>query len=225
MMKVFVISSTEKFHTEIPVLIRMFQLGLTTFHLRKPKWSTSKLSEYIESIPKEYHKHIIIHSHHSLVLKYDLKGIHITRKHRKKMRKTRLRIMWYKLRRRHITITRTFHKLSDLVHHKEKYNYVFLTPVYEGISKNSHSGGFSRRAVEKMLQKTEYKVYGMGGIAPDKFEDLHSMGFAGGCLLGALWEAEGDKVEIYKECVREVKRLHRIDEAGGVPVDEDDILK
>ena len=63
-MIVSVITSPDKFTSEIPVVISLFKSGLPVLHLRKSKFSTKKLKEYIELIQykNEERKQIILHS-------------------------------------------------------------------------------------------------------------------------------------------------------------------
>src|SRR5580693_580545 len=87
-MKLIVISSSKTLANETQILTSFFEQGLQTLHLNKPKYSTPKLAKLIRSIPEKYHNRIIIHSHHNLLLKFDLKGVHLTKKHKKKKIRT-----------------------------------------------------------------------------------------------------------------------------------------
>ena len=92
-MKLVVLSASEPQDHEIEMLCKMFENGLEYFHLRKPKYSTYKLSDYIQSIPEQFRNRIIIHSHHELAVKYNLHGVYITRSHKRRLIRT-----WLKLR-------------------------------------------------------------------------------------------------------------------------------
>ena len=56
----------------------MFEHGLESLHIKKPGFSKKQLKKYIELIPTKHHNKIIIHSHYSLALRYNLKGIHLS---------------------------------------------------------------------------------------------------------------------------------------------------
>ena len=77
-MKLIVITSSRTIPDETTFVTKMFESGLMTLHLRKPRFSTNQLKEFLNEIPKHFHNRIVIHSHHKLALKYDLKGIHMT---------------------------------------------------------------------------------------------------------------------------------------------------
>lgn len=196
-MKFVVISSPDKFQTEISTITKLFAEGLDTFHVRKPKWSEEKMSEYLDMIPTKLRKRIIIHSHHKLAIKYKLFGIHLTKKYRTRSLKNRLRLINLKLKNPKLSVTRSCHQLSDLVDDNYDYEYVFLTPIFEGISKRSHSGGFSERAVKAILPECQHKVYALGGIQPSNISKVKELGFSGAAMLGCIWTTEGDKVSVF----------------------------
>src|SRR4051812_23918133 len=80
-MKLFLITPSTDVPDEQGLVTKMFESGLTTLHLRKPKHSTHQLTEYIKEIPSHFHNRIVIHSHHKLALKFHLKGIHLSSTH------------------------------------------------------------------------------------------------------------------------------------------------
>src|SRR5688572_30839119 len=118
-MEIVLITSSKKDETEPELVTKLFEAGLTTLHLRKPSFSTKQLTKYIEGIPASFHDRIIIHSHHDLVFKFKLKGIHFTNVHLER----KFKRWWFlrKLNARNIKImfTRSYHKLSE-VYDKEE---------------------------------------------------------------------------------------------------------
>src|SRR4051812_19891912 len=98
-MKMILISSSKKNDSEIGMLMNMFVYGLDTYHFRKKKFYTRQLKNYLEEIPVKYHNRIVIHSHHELALKYNLKGIYISSSHKKRKIRTWFWEKWLKFRR------------------------------------------------------------------------------------------------------------------------------
>jgi thiamine-phosphate pyrophosphorylase len=200
-MKFVVISSPDKFHTEIPTLTRLFEEGLHTFHIRKPRWPAERMNEYLQMIPKRYLNRIIIHSHHKLAIKYKLLGVHLTKKHRNRSLRNRFRLLRLKLKNPKLQVTRSCHQLCELSEDSYNYAYVFLTPIFDGISKRSPSAGFSERAIRAMLPECEHDVIALGGIQPSNISKVKDLGFAGAAMLGCIWTAETDKVAVFQEAV------------------------
>ena len=187
----------------------MFEQGLDTLHLRKPDFSSKNLAEYLELIPSEYHNRIVIHSHHKLAKKFNLKGVHFSKVHRDKKYNTQLKYFIFRLRFRNILTTRSCHKIHKLEENPNRYSYVFLSPMFESISKKSHSGLFSDRHITKALATKKHTVYALGGVDESKFKGLNDLGFEGVALLGAIWNTEQEPLNAYLSAVEAIKDLKR----------------
>jgi thiamine-phosphate pyrophosphorylase len=135
-MKLIVISSSEELDGEIKMIHELFEAGLQNFHLRKPKLSTNALRRYLDRINPKYYNRIVIHSHHELSVSYKLRGIHLTEHHRgKNYWQSWLRLKYIKLRRSDIQVTAGLHTIGSLSRENPGYAYVFLSPVFNSISK------------------------------------------------------------------------------------------
>ncbi|MBN4051374.1 thiamine phosphate synthase [bacterium AH-315-M05] len=202
-MKLIVISSHKKNPSEPEIITQLFKNGLEIFHLRKPRFSQKELEEYLNLIPVEFFKRITIHSYHKLALKYNLRGIHLTRRHRRQKFKLWLKIKYIESQNPNIKITASFHSLESLFEDDRNYDYVFLSPVFDSISKGNYQAKFSGHNLEIILSKTQHNVIALGGVDIDKIDKIKEMNFAGMALHGAIWESK-DPVEafrnIYKAC-------------------------
>lgn len=199
-MELLVISSPKKAEGEVADTIRMFENGLQRYHLRKPRVSKKYIKEFIELIPAKYRHRIVIHSNHNYAFRYKLGGIHISKKHRGNMFKLRLKIMWYRMKNPKFIVTRSCHKLGDLGALKLPYSYVFLSPVFDSISVNSLSAGFSIRGLSSALSECAVPVYAMGGTEPKRFQQIADLGFSGVAVLGYMWSAE-NRSEAFEQCL------------------------
>ena len=208
-MKLIVFSSHSNFRSEPKQVVRMFEHGLETLHLRKPDFSSKNLVEYLELIPSEYHDRIVIHSHHKLVKKFNLKGVHFSKVHRDKNYNTKLKYLTFRLKFGNILITRSCHKIHKLEENYNRYTYVFLSPIYESISKKSHCGLFSERHIKKALTVKKSKVYALGGVEESKFKELNDLGFEGVALLGAIWDTDQEPLNAYLSAKEAIKNLER----------------
>src|SRR5665213_2665373 len=106
-MKLILISPSDKNDSEIPFLIKMFENGLPTYHVRKVKYSTRKLRDYLLEVPEKYRNRLVIHSHHELALKFGLKGVYISRSHKKRKKRTWLRMLWFRIRKINLEVSAT----------------------------------------------------------------------------------------------------------------------
>lgn len=198
-MRLIVISSPNKFESELKLLPRFFNCGLEVFHLRKPKFSYRRMNKYLSHVPGEYLDRIIIHTHHRLALKYKLRGIHITEKQKKKKLLTWLKLMILKFFRKKLAVTTSFHSVADLLRDKKKYHYVFLSPIFDSISKKNHRGAFSESSLKNGLRNTRHSVIALGGIEPDNISRAREFGFKGIAVLGSIWRENKDPMESFKE--------------------------
>jgi len=207
-MEFVVFSSVDKIHSEIQMVQKMFDEGLETFHLRKPKFSTSELEEYMNSLPERYHHKVILHTHHKLAKNFKVKGIHLGHKHRKKKYNSNLKIRILKLRHSSWIITRSCHKLRNLIDEAGKYSYVFLSPVFDSVSRQAHSGNFGKRALQDLLSKNSVKVYALGGIDETRVEEAFEMGFYGVAALGSIWETDRSPIDVFRAIQGKVKEVN-----------------
>lgn len=189
-MRIIVISPTKTTDNEISVVCQLFKSGLQTLHLRKPGYSAKKLKEYLQSIPKEYHNRIVIHSHHKLALKFNLQGIHYTSKDRKFNWKRRW--LKYKIMRKnpYHTVSTSFHKIMSLDQDQGSWDYVFLSPIFDSISNKDYQSGFNEFNLKKALDRTLLNVIALGGIDTERIPQILEYNFFGCALLGTIWESE-----------------------------------
>jgi thiamine-phosphate pyrophosphorylase len=188
-MKVVLITPSGKSDNEIAAVIQMFEAGLDTLHVRKNRFSTKELDAYINQIPKHFHNRLIIHSHHRLALKYDLKGFHFTSTHLKKKISLWLNTKFIYLRKPRLIKSISFRRASDLyLPQVVSTNYCFLGTMFHNVSGELYSG-FYPEVVEAAIQKTNMKIIARGGINTNSVEQAYKLGFYGVALYGHIWKS------------------------------------
>ena len=202
-MEIVLITSSKKDDHEPELVTKFFEAGLTTLHLRKPNWSTRAVIAYLDAIPPAFRNRIIIHSHHDLIFKYDLKGIHWTEVHL-----TRKFKKWWFLRKlaasqKKVLFTRSYHKLSE-VYNKEElvFDYYLIGTIYNNITNEFYSG-FYEQGVNAAIKTANKKFVARGGINEVTIEKSVKYGFKGVALNSQIWKAESpfDRfIEILDEC-------------------------
>jgi thiamine-phosphate pyrophosphorylase len=188
-MKVAVITPSKKDDNEISSVIQMFEAGLETLHVRKNRFSTKELEEYIKEIPAHFHNRIIIHSHHRLALKYNLKGVHFTSTHLKQ----KLQLWWNTrmiyLRKPKLIKTISYKRANDLYpEEKVKTDYCFLGTMFHNLNGELYSG-FYAETVEAVIKKSGKQIYARGGVNEKSVELAYKLGFHGIALYGYLWKS------------------------------------
>jgi thiamine-phosphate pyrophosphorylase len=195
-MMIIAVSTSEKSEKEITIVRELFKNGLDIFHLRKFNCSGKDIEKYIQQIPQMYWSKIVLHSHHRFFLKYGLKGIHISERHKRKKFITWLRILYYRYKRPALTVSTSFRSLIKLSKSDRNYSYVFLNAPVDLSMENKGIVTFERHRLEEILKKTACPVFAIGGVRFDNIEHFYKMGFEGICLKGALWNSP-DPVESF----------------------------
>jgi thiamine-phosphate pyrophosphorylase len=188
-MKLIIISSSSSIENETLIVTKLFEAGLETFHLRKHKLSMKKTKEFIKEIPAHFHNRIIIHSHHKLARKFSLKGIHLTKSHKKRKFQTWLSIKIIQLKNPSIIITTSFSNIGQLfeTNHQYNYNYSFLSPIFDSLG-SKFQGGFTEYSLKSAMQKTPMNIIARGGVDITAIEKAHNIGFKGLAFYSCIWK-------------------------------------
>jgi thiamine-phosphate pyrophosphorylase len=207
-LKVILVSPEKDYPEEHGLVMEMFRLGLSQYHVRKPKYSTEKLKSYLSKFDPKYIDRIVIHTHHELAAQFKIRGIHLTERHRKNNKLFNWFMLKYlKYRRPDLQISTSFHVIHSLKYYHPRYRYVFLNPIFESISKLGHKSTFNENSLRAALQKTKYKVIALGGVTADRISEVKDYGFAGFGLLGIIWQGD-DPIAEYKKVIDKCKELN-----------------
>ncbi|MGJ5640931.1 thiamine phosphate synthase [Formosa sp. S-31] len=176
-------SPPENHPNEQDLLQDMFCNGLAVYHLRKPGISLEVFEEYLNAVDQKYHNRIVLHNHHEISQVYNVKGIHFKEFHREQLEN---KIPEYAkvLRKSGKTISSSFHNLDALNQCSVEFDYQFLSPVFNSISKSGYTGkGFH-------VQHCLKKLIALGGVHVNRLQEVLELGYAGAAVLGAVWESD-----------------------------------
>lgn len=184
---IILISNPAPVKDEHEVIRQIFDEGLEVFHLRRKKYSESEIRTFIENIPDKYHGKTVLHSHYHLAGEYGLRGIHVPPTFKGEMPGA--------------TLSVSFHSLEEIQKSELQFDYGFLSPVFDSISKEGYQSRFKAGELKLFLKDMKAKIIALGGIDEDKIEPVRNMGFSGIALLGAIWQNEhpADKFKRIKE--------------------------
>ncbi|MBP5419444.1 MAG: thiamine phosphate synthase [Bacteroidales bacterium] len=149
-------------------------------HIRKPDAPAELVDNLINSIDSEHYNRIVIHYNFDLAARYHLGGIHLSGK-------TPTAPYGWQGR-----VSASCHSLDEVKQKAAECDYVFLSPIFNSISKNGYNAAFSD--AELCEARTQGiitpKVYALGGITPEKIAQISTWGFGGFAVLGDIWRAE-----------------------------------
>jgi thiamine-phosphate pyrophosphorylase len=205
-MKLIVISSSKSIENETVLVSQLFEEGLRTFHLRKHNMSTREMKEYINQIPAKFHNRIYLHTHHQLALTFNIKGIHLTSKHKKQHWKTFLNLLFIRLRRPLLEVTTSVKTLGEVYEEEPqfKYNYIFLSPIFDH-AESKFQGAFSDYSLKVALHKSAKEVIARGGVDIPVIAKTHELGFNGLAFYNCIWK-DPNPVSKFNDIVYEFQR-------------------
>ncbi|OHX66949.1 thiamine phosphate synthase [Flammeovirga pacifica] len=163
--------------------------GIDVMHLRKPNASIDEIEDLIKVIPTKYFPQITLHQYHELVEKYNLGGIHLREAERIKISEEQL-IIWKNKGKR---LSSSVHQVEKIVLVNELFDYLFLSPVFDSISKEGYT---SNKAILETMKTNSFSrhLIALGGISPLTIPNLKDTSFKGAALLGYLWEESPTKL-------------------------------
>jgi len=183
-MQLIIITPPADYPHEPRVVARILQQTPATIHLRKPGREKRDLVAYLQEIPAGLHGRIMAHSHPELLDRFALRGIHFTEGQRKKNPQT---IRQLRHERPKVRISSSFHGLADIPTAGGLFDYVFLSPVYDSLSKPGYRAAFDHHELRHFLAAVDQKVVALGGIDGRRTGETAALGFAGAAVLGAVW--------------------------------------
>jgi len=105
-----------------------------------------------------------------------------------------------------IEVSTSLHLINSIMRYNPEYNYVFLSPIFDSISKVGYKNTFSEITLRDALKKTKYEVVAMGGVNYDVLDKVKEYGFKGFALLGSIW-TNPDPVGEYKRVAEKWQQI------------------
>lgn len=197
-MKLIIITQENIIENEAEAINLLFDEGLSILHLRKPDYSETEIERFINNINPQYREKIVLHDHFQLAKKFELKGVHLNRRNPNPPIHSKL------------SISKSCHNFDD-VKQSAKYSYVFLSPIFDSISKQGYNQAFSN---EKLIEAKDIgiinnNVIALGGISIETIPIAARYGFGGVAVLGSLW-GNFAKDKDYISLINRFKQLQNI---------------
>ncbi|WP_321480360.1 thiamine phosphate synthase [uncultured Bacteroides sp.] len=202
-MKLIVVTTPTFFVEEDKIITALFEEGLDILHLRKPELPAMYTERLLTLIPEKYHHRIVTHEHFYLKNEFDLMGIHINNRNPEEPHDY------------HGHISCSCHSIEEVKTKKAQYNYVFLSPIYDCISKEGYNSPYSAEELRKAASEgiIDNKVIALGGITPDNLMEIKDFGFGGAAVLGNLWNHfDACSDQNYRSVIEHFKMLKEMSE-------------
>lgn len=176
-MKLIVVTAPTFFVEEDKIITALFEEGLDILHLRKPETPAMFSERLLTLIPQKYHRRIVTHEHFYLQEEFNLMGIHLNVRNPKEPHDYS----------GHVSCT--CHSIKEIQNKKHFYDYLFLSPIYDCITKTEVSSGFTAEELRQAGRDKliDNKVMALGGITPENILEIKDYGFGGAVVMGDLW--------------------------------------
>lgn len=195
MKKLILITAEEFVSNEGQLIMEAIDCGADYVHIRKPHTTIDRVAHLIESISSPYHSQLVLHDFHSLAMQYNVAAIHLNARHA-------IAPSWW-----NGNTSRSCHTLEEIIQHKNKHQYLLLSPIYNSISKVGYKSAFTPQLLNEAHRQgiIDDNVIAMGGISTYNIKATIDCGFGGVAVLGSVWQ-EPTIEHIHKE-VKQLKQI------------------
>lgn len=165
--RIIAITEPVTFDNEGALIELMLRRGVDRVHVRKPGADAATVMSLIRSVDESLWPRLSIHGFQSIAADIGA-GIH--------------------LNAQNPTappgfggvLSRSCHSLCELA--ESGVDYQFLSPVFDSISKQGYRGAFNPATL-----RVGARTLALGGVTPERFNELRLCGFGGAAMLGYFW--------------------------------------
>ena len=183
-MKWIVITMPDFIENEANYINQLFEAGLDLLHLRKPESCIEDCERLLQEINPKWYPGIVVHDHFSLCGKYHLHGIHLNRRNHQVPDGFQG------------SLSRSCHSFKEVIEAQKEgvFSYVFLSPIFDSISKKGYKHTFANKDLEDAGNSgiINEKVIALGGVIPQFIPQLRVWNFGGAAFLGDIWNRRQD---------------------------------
>uniref|UniRef100_A0A7S2SP08 Thiamine phosphate synthase/TenI domain-containing protein n=1 Tax=Mucochytrium quahogii TaxID=96639 RepID=A0A7S2SP08_9STRA len=185
MERVFILTSPDAgVPDEAHKISRLAALDGVNVVVRKPGWDEQQVDDLMATIlanddgPALIRNSIIVHRYPGVCKRYRCKGVHLT-SNQSVQEAQGVEI-----------VGRSTHSVEEIFEFDGKVAYMFLSPIYNSISKQGYCSNFTPEQLERLFAKHKFqsKIVALGGVKPDNMSSTLEMGFDAVAILGFVWE-------------------------------------
>lgn len=176
-MKIIAITVPQIIDEDAYLISNLLKMGIYSVHLRKPEASIHECRTLLAKLTKEERAKIIIHDYPELYTGFSLKGIHINKNI------TSLPDGYNGFK------TRSCHSFEEITKYKHEYDYLFLSPIFDSISKVGYKSAFTKDELLKASTSgiIDHKIIALGGVTLDMTPYLKQLNFGGVAMIGGIY--------------------------------------
>ena len=176
-MKIIAITVPKMIDEDAYLISNLLKMGIHSIHLRKPEANIDECRQLLTKLTDAERAKIIIHDYPELYTEFSLKGIHINKNI------TSLPDGYNGFK------TRSCHSFEEIKRYKTEYDYLFLSPIFDSISKVGYKSRFTQEELLKASTSgiIDHKVIALGGITLDMMPYFRELNFGGIAMIGGIY--------------------------------------
>lgn len=215
MFETIVITSPEVIKNEAERINLLFLAGCPKVHVRKPNADRGDIVSLVSGITPRFRNRVVLSGFHDLAELFHLGGIHLSSSE------------WHQMSERPslypgATVSASCHSIDEIDHFPFDADYLYLSPIFDSISKEGYKSQYSLESLTPILQNIKRRVYALGGVSEQNIHKLPQTGFAGAAVLGAIWSTEGMEVMKLKTLLTpHILTIGGLDPTGGAGITKD----
>lgn len=204
-MRLIIITPEINHPEEIDFIHALFENGLLQLHVRKPFFSTTDYHDFLCQINQKYHSRISIHDNSELLKVFPGLGLHV-----RSLTRESEKIGNIIGSLSPSTISTSFHSWNEIEKNQYPFDYVFISPVFDSISKKGYRANINLAEIKEIKQKMalqnkkQFPIIALGGVDATNIGLLYQNGFDGAAVLGAVWES-GDPLGYFLKLKETIK--------------------
>ena len=180
MMKIIAITTPKIISDDGYIIRGLLDNGVDIVHLRKPESSIDECRRLLSNLGEEYRARIVVHDYPELYYEFSLRGVHINKNI------GTLPDGYDGLR------TRSCHSFEEVVRYKDECDYLFLSPIFDSISKAGYHSAFDECSLRQasISGVIDSRVIALGGVTFNKIDYLRNLNFGGVAMSGAIYSVD-----------------------------------
>lgn len=165
---------------EVAIIRHLLADGIDIIHLRKPQADIDYCRALLRELTPAERSKIVVHDYVELYYEFGLRGIHLNKNI------STLPADYSGSR------TRSCHSFEEVIRFKDGCDYLFLSPIFDSISKQGYRSAFSHEELTWASQRgiIDSKVIALGGVTQQDMKYLEALGFGGVAMSGAIYKHE-----------------------------------
>jgi thiamine-phosphate pyrophosphorylase len=194
MNRIIVVTHPGQVNDEIEICKELLGAGLEKLHVRKYKWTEAKIKEWLSCFTQAELDKMTIHHQQKIYDEIQLGGLHLPYSNDFSYAKQDGQ-----------TFSCSVHTWNEAKIALDYCDYVFISPVFDSISKTAYSHNEALKIIPADLK--DKKIFALGGIEDNNIAEVYKMGYYGAVVLGYIWNKPEEAVENFMKLTKKVQHV------------------